>query len=285
VESQHIYKGIASLLVLLIIPVVLGILFFTIIHSSPSQKTSSLLDTYEKAKKDIANINQKTLEVSWEFDRESGTWQASGDTPDCPDPMVFASPVDLSLASGILYPGQLRGGDYKPHGGVRFDGLKNNSVDVYASMDAKLVEGSRHWALGEVQYALYFLNDCGIVYKLDHLKELTPKFTEIINAIPMGGENDSRTTQIRPSVLVEKGEQIATKVGFESDKNVFLDFGVYDLRKTNGVDYSSKNYYNIEQYGMYAICWLNFLPEPDKTLAKNLPGADGQSGKESDYCK
>lgn len=222
--------------------------------------------------------------VRWEFNNESKSWKAFGNPPACADPLVFPSPVDVHLASAILYPGQVRGGDYKPHGGFRFDGLDSNMVDVYAPMDATLVEAAQHPSLGEYQYVLYFANDCGIMYKLDHLRELTPKFEEIMSKIPMGGENDTRTTKVEPTVFTAKGEHIATKVGLESDHNVFFDFGVYDLRKTNGVDYTGSNYYNIEQYGGHAICWLDNLEEPAQSIVKNLPGADGKNGKKSDYC-
>ncbi len=184
-----------------------------------------------------------------------------------------------------MYPGQIRGGDYKPHGGVRFDKLPNNFVGVYAPMDANLYQAARHLESGEMQYSLYFINDCGIMYKLDHLRELTDKFENILGPIPTGAEGDSRTTMISPPVFISAGEHVATKVGIERSKNVFYDFGVYDLRRTNGVDYSVKNYYNIEQFGMHGICWLDYLEEQDKSLAKSLPGADGKSGKQSDYCK
>ena len=224
-------------------------------------------------------------DVAWVFDNNTKVWQVNGTPPECPEPLIFPSPADVSLASGTLYPGQERGGDYKPHGGFRFDKLENNLVDIYAPMDANLIEAARHPTGNESQYVLYFLNDCGIIYKLDHLRILTPKFEQILNNIPMGGENDTRTTKVRPSVFTKKGELIATKVGLESTKNVFFDFGVYDLRQSNGVDYTSHDYFNIEQYGAHAICWLDNLQEPDKTIVENLPGADGQNGKKSDYCK
>lgn len=122
----------------------------------------------------------------WTFDGES--WQVSGTPPNCPEPLVFPAPVDVNLVSGILYPGQERGNDYKPHGGFRFDNRTNNEIDVYAPMDGNLFKAARHLEYGEAQYSLYFINDCGIMYKLDHLRELTAKFKEILNNIPMGGE-------------------------------------------------------------------------------------------------
>ena len=263
-------KGFSFIIVLLILVGTATAAFFIFKPPKPTNNNPGQL--------------QDNTQISWEFDINSKSWKAYGDPPDCREPLVFPSPVDIKLASGILYPGQTRSGDYKPHGGFRFDALENNLVDVYAPMDANLIEAARHPTSGETQYVLYFLDDCGIIYKLDHLRELTPKFDEILNKIPMGGENDTRTTRIRPAVFTKKGEHIATKVGLESNRNVFVDFGVYDLRKTNNVNYTSHEYYNIEQYGAHAICWLDNLEETDKKIAKSLPGADGQNGKKSDYC-
>lgn len=224
--------------------------------------------------------------AEWRYDSTNG-WSSVGDVPACPDPFVFDAPVDVSLASGMLYPGQIRGTDYKPHGGFRFDNLSTNEVDVYAPFDARLVKAARHLQDGEVQYSLYFIHDCGVMYKLDHLRELTPMFEEIIESIPMGGEGDSRTTQIDPSVLVREGEHVATKVGFESSRNIFFDFGLYDLRQKNGVDYTDSfraSQPSLGEYGEYGVCFFDYLTEPDRSVVWDLP-AGGLEGKVSDYCK
>lgn len=59
----------------------------------------------------IRNIDSTTREVSqssqnnisWTFDGKS--WQVNGNPPNCESPLKFPPPVDLSLVSGILYPG------------------------------------------------------------------------------------------------------------------------------------------------------------------------------------
>lgn len=231
--------------------------------------------------------------VRWNFDYQNQTWKSNGNPPHCPEPLKLPAPVDVNLASSILYPGQIRGGDYKPHGGFRFDNHTDNQINVYAPLDGSLFKAARHLESGEVQYSLYFMNDCGLMYKLDHLRELTARFEETLNKIPMGGEGDSRTTEIRPAVFVAKGEHIATKVGFENfpgghkDKNVFVDFGLYDLRKQNSVLYDAAfraKHSNISEYGTHALCWFDYLKEPERTIVKNLP-AGGMEGKTSDYCR
>ena len=233
------------------------------------------------------NITQDE-KIEWYFDMESNEWKVIGTPPVCPEPLVFPSPSNLSLASSILYPGQIRGEDYKPHGGIRFDGLEKNMVDVYAPMDGNLFKAARHLESDEVQYSLYFINNCGIMYKLDHLKELTNKFNDIMEKIPMKGSGDTRTTQVVPVVFVEKGEHIATKVGFEANKNIFFDFGVYDLRKTNGIIYDSEfraKHNGLDEFGTHSLCWHDYLEGEGKNIARSLPGGDGIQGKTSDYCK
>ena len=269
--------------IIFIVIIILGVGSFFIFGD---KETESVLEN------DMGNDSAQTgelAEVVWMFDQESREWRVSGMPPECPEPLIFPSPGDASLASGILYPGQIRGGDYKPHGGIRFDNLENNEVDVYAPMNGSLFKAARHLESGEVQYSLYFINDCGIMYKLDHLRELTEKFEVILSTIPMGAEGDSRTTEIIPNVFVEKGEHVATKIGFENfegSRNIFFDFGVYDLRGKNGVSYDSEfraQYPSIDEYGTYAICWFDYLEEEDKQIVKSLP-ATGIEGKTSDYC-
>ena len=48
---------------------------------------------------------------------------------DCPEKLLFDTPVDLNLVTSILYPGQIRANYFKPHGGFRFDGLGDNQQD------------------------------------------------------------------------------------------------------------------------------------------------------------
>lgn len=240
----------------------------------------------------LQNNSSKSSNVSWDFDYGgTNTWKVSGNPPACSDPLVIDPPVDVNLASGILYPGQYRGGDYKPHGGFGFDNSGTNEVSVTAPIDGYLVSASGYLERGEVQYLLFFINDCGIMYKLDHLLTLAPKFAEIMGKIPTGEEGDSRTTRIDPKVFVAKGEVIATEIGFrnfEGRKNIGVDFGLYDLRTTNEAsknsDYRNKHK-GEEQQGFTALCWLDNLTEPSKSIVKNLPAADGESGKTSDYCK
>jgi hypothetical protein len=228
-----------------------------------------------------------TEDVDWQFDGQK--WQAVGKPPICPDPLTFKkSPVKVSLASSILYPGQYRGGDYKPHGGFRFDNKKNEDVQVVAPMDARLVSGSRYIEAGEVQYLLFFVNNCGIAYRFDHLLTLSPRMQKLAEALPQPKAGDSRTTRLTP-VEVKAGEVIATAVGFKNSGNVSLDFGVYDLRKPNEAsqvpDFAKAHAKEMEQ-AFYGLCWFDLLPAADAKAVKALPGSgSGFGGDISDYCK
>lgn len=230
-------------------------------------------------------------DVSWMFDYNTKVWQVSGTPPDCPEPLGLLSPIDVSLASAVLYPGQERGGDYKPHGGFRFDNRDTNDIELRAIMDGYVLKASRYDDEGETQNFMFYVNDCGIMVMHDHFFSLSPKLKALFDKLPVNKDGDSRTTFIEPKVYIKKGELLASEVGyknFKGSKNIFVDFGLYDLRKTNGIVYSSAfraDNPSIDEYGAYALCWLDYLKQPDKSIIMSLPGADGKSGKSSDYCK
>src|SRR3989338_1317641 len=230
-------------------------------------------------------------DINWMFDYDMKTWRVSGIPPTCPEPLYLPSPVNINLASGILYPGQERGGDYKPHGGFRFDNRDTNDIEVRAIMDGIILKASKYLEAGEEQVLLFYVNDCGVMVMHDHILTLSPKLKTALDNVPLGKEGDSRTTNIKSKVYIKKGEVLATEVGsrnFNGRKNIGIDFGLYDIRKTNGVVYGSNfrtRFPMIDEYGTHAVCWLDYLEQADKSVAKSIPGADGKSGTSSDYCK
>jgi hypothetical protein len=221
----------------------------------------------------------------------------------CPDPFIFKMPIDLSKVSSILYPGQIRGGDYKAHGGFRFDGSRPNQITVTAPYDAKIIAGARYPLNGEVQYTFDFEHPCGVRYRFGHLLTLTPKFQAIAEKFPMPQGVDSRTTEVNPPVEIKQGEIIATAVGLNrggpevfGGLNTFVDWGVYDYRQQNKAsqdpnwekahiseDPDWRQYYNSDTY-KYAVCWFEWISEEDRKKVLTFPSADGEHGKESDYC-
>ncbi len=202
------------------------------------------------------------------------SWESKG-APECPEPLILQTPVDINKVTSILYPGQERGGDFKPHGGFRFDSSKNDEIEVNVPMDAVVSDGSRYIEQGEVQYLFDFQTPCGIRYRFDHLLVLTPKFAKIGEGLPQPKEGDSRTTHLNPEVSVIQGEVIATAVGLIGSSNVFVDFGVYDMRGKGKFQNPRDS----------AICWFDLLPPEDAAKVKTLPPADSVSGAKSAYCK
>lgn len=228
--------------------------------------------------------NSGNTDISWELTSE-GSYRASSTPPTCPSPLVLESPTDLAKVVSILYPGQARGGNYKPHGGFRFtDGA--NEIEVTAPMDAAVVEGGRYLVNGEIQYVFDFVNSCGIKYRLGHLRTLSETFTKIADQFPQAQEMDSRTTQINPPVKIKAGDIIATAVGLISEGNAFFDFGVYDLRQTNE---ASKNptfqtaHVDDQDQAWHALCWFDLLSAENEAKVRSLPATS--PGSESDYCK
>ena len=208
----------------------------------------------------------------------------SGSTPtsSCPTPLI-QTPVDLSKVTSILYPGQERGGNYKAHGGFGFENATDNLVTVKIPLNGKVKRVVRYREMGEIQYLFEFEGDCGVSFRFDHLRKLTPKFEAIVNAFPI--KEDTRTDLVSPPVAVKVGEVIATEVGFLN--NVSVDFGVYDMRQKNEASKdpvwaSAHSQYPADSYG---ICWLNSLPQADSAVVNLLPGRDGKFEKKSDYCK
>jgi len=218
--------------------------------------------------------------VRWDYVNNT-VWVYSRTPPECPE-LIFGSPVDINKVTSILYPGQYRGTDYKPHGGFRLDGQGNN-IEVRAPFDGYVIDGVRYIENGDIQYMFDIVNECGVMYRFDHFFELSPDIQALAETLPQPKKDDTRTTRIEP-FFVKKGDTLATKIG--ETGNVFFDWGVYDLRKENE---ASKNpSYRAEHedesgHAFHGICWLDYLPEPDRTVVKNMPGS-GAEGKTSDYC-
>ena len=242
------------------------------IESPGSVGTKKIIDTASPAK--------------WSHDGK--VWKANGTPLACPDPLTIATPVDISLATAILYPGQTRGTDYKPHGGFIFNGSINSDITVKVPIDAQLDKGSRYIEQGETQYYFVFIAPCGLMYKFDHLLTLSSQFQAYADKLPEAKPDDSRTTKFAPAIYVKKDDVVAPAVGFKNTKNVSVDFGVYDIRQPNAVSKTAdwqQKHPNDNEFGAYGICWLDILSSKDAATAKALPGGDGVMGKTSDYCK
>ncbi|MBS3051207.1 MAG: hypothetical protein J4400_03580 [Candidatus Aenigmarchaeota archaeon] len=225
------------------------------------------------------NQPQEPKVVIW-HNMENGAWVPRGNPPDCPE-LVFQSPVDLSIVSSIIYPGQVRSGDFKPHGGFRTDDV-SGPVEVTAPMAGYIWNAAKFTDEFGLHYTFDIQHPCGIMYRLGHLNAVPEKLDAIFNETK--GFRDSRTFLVDPPVFVELGETIATDIQHRAG----FDWGVYDLRKENAASQDPvfrEAHKDEMSQAYYALCWLNMLPPEQESIVKSLPATDGISGKNSDYCK
>lgn len=201
---------------------------------------------------------------------------------------MMKSPVDISKATSVLYPGQVRGGNYKPHGGFRFDSANNNEVEVVAPIDGFIVKGGHYLTNGEIQYTFDVMNNCGVMYRVGHLRSIPDNLKNLTASWPAAQEGDSRTNPVNPAIYIKTGETLASQVGIIKDKNTFVDWGVYDYRSQNEASKSAayqQAHQQDKELSWHAVCWFDWLPSADAATIKTLPSADPASGKTSDYCK
>lgn len=215
-------------------------------------------------------------------------WQAFGGAPPaCPNPLRLSLPVELAKVTSILYPGQFRGGVYKPHGGFRLDGTPNDAVQVRLPLAGSIVRGARYLAEGEVQYTFDVVHPCGIMFRVGHLASLPKDMQAVANRWPAPSE-DSRTSWVDPPLAVPQGHLVGTAVGIRATANTFFDLGVYDLRRTNARSQDASwraAHAGDRELGWHALCWLELLAPADRTRALALPPGDPTSGRSSDFCK
>ena len=230
-----------------------------------------------------------TERLDWHYNDRTYLWEPPlfKKVASCPSPLLRMSPFDTDLATGILYPGQYRGTDYKPHGGV---GFIRNEIDVKLPLDAHLIGGAQYTEQGDLQYILDFQNDCGIRFRFDHLLTLSPEFQKIADTLPPPKPSDTRGVRLKSDIL-PTGTVVATAVGVPSMQNSGVDFGLYDMRTQNAIakniQWRSLHADELE-HAAYAVCWFTLLPERDAT---NISKLEQQYGKDypveravSDYC-
>lgn len=223
--------------------------------------------------------------VSWQH---SDKWAAIGTPPTCAQPFSIQSPVDLSLATSILYPGQSRGGNYKPHGGFRFDTSASTDIVVRAPFDGKLVNGARYIENGHLQYLFTFIHPCGFAYRFDHLAALSSTMATQAAKLPAAEVDNTQTMLFPDPITVKAGDIIATAVGYAGTTNTSVDFGLYDLRQTNPISSNAEwaaAHSGIKEYGWHGVCWFDHLSSADEAIVRGLPPADQNSGAASDYCQ
>lgn len=290
-KLSHTQKGFAHILLVLLVVLVLGAIGFVgyrvMQNSDKDDMANKTAATQSDTDADTSTIPEY---IEWSYNGDS--WMALNEgkpAPACSEPLTIKSPMDVSKATDKLYPGQVRGGDFKPHGGLGSDTATDNKIDVLMPYSAYLYRGAKYQEQGETQYLLDFIAPCGIMVRLDHLKTLSSELQSLTKELPLGGESDSRTTKFTNHSLLKQGTVVAKEVGFESPLNVFFDLGVYDLRSQNEASKDPafanepKRKADKEQ-SYYSVCWFDLLEGEEKTAISSLP-ARGSEGTTSDYCK
>lgn len=201
----------------------------------------------------------------------------------CEEPLDLLTPVDMSIVTSALWPGQSRGG-YKGHGGFRFDSTPGSGITVRAPISAHLVQAVKYLEGTEEQILLFFSAPCGFFYRFDHVSGLSAKVEEALKVITGPVTTDSRTTFMNPPLWVVQGEVVGTSVGIPPS-NIFVDFGLYDVRQPNNVVPNpawADSFAQDKEFGHYGVCFFDYLPGNDGDKMRSLQ--TGKEGPTSDYC-
>lgn len=242
---------------------------------------------WSKQKSNGSTASNDNGYVAWSFN--GSNWQPDGKAPVCEEPLAITAPIDVSKATSVLYPGQLRSGNYKAHGGIGVDNATTNNLDVTALRNAYLYRGSRYIEQGATQYLFDFVDPCGIMYRYDHLATLSPQFQTYADQLPAAKPDQSQTTVFNEHPYIKQGTLIATAVGYSQPVNAFFDVGVYDLRNPNAASKtalfaSDRQRQQAKELSHFAVCWFDLLQGTDKTTVAGLPPRNAAENS-SDFCQ
>jgi hypothetical protein len=272
--------GGLELLIVSFVVIVLAAIAFAIFKQDDTKGTTVESGSTQTS----AKTNDLASPVVWTFNEKSGKYDHSGNAPECLNPIFSRSPVDTTKAQAVLYPGQYRGGNYKPHGGLSFAAKE---AEVVMPMDGSITGLVRYIEADEVQYKLSFTSPCGVVFYFDHLFTLAPQFQEIAETTPEPKVDDTRAMPLSKPIPFKIGDVIATEVGHPKTANYGMDFGVLDLREPNSISRNStwsEIHDTFRSSEWFGICWFDELPSADAARVKALPARDQKSGVRSDYC-
>lgn len=284
-KSQKGFSVVEILIVIVALGLI-GAIGWKVMSRSKDKTNNEVGSTQSPSTESSEQVSDDQQQLIWQ-QGENG-WRSMETPPECPAQPIMKMPADISKVTGILYPGQTRGGNYKPHGGFRFDNTANDKVTVTAPIDGFIVRGGQYLADGEIQYTFDVMNNCGVMYRVGHFRALPDNLQKIADTWPAAVEGDSRTQQVNPAIFVKQGTVLATSVGIVESQNTFFDWGVYDYRQENAASQSSAYqtaHAQEKELAWHAVCWFDWLPSNDAAKVKSLPPGDPTSGKTSDYCK
>jgi len=256
-------------------------------------QTTPLMPTATNQSDTPATSNTQAVIVTWMWngiDKYDPT-PPGVVVPECVDVGWQAPLRDFALVEGRLEPGQIRGGNYKAHGGFR---MKQSEVDVLSAINGAItsVAAYRENATdapesGEVQYLIDIQHPCGMQVRYDHLKVLSAPMQQLFadNGVRVGA--DSRTTFIRPPMPIQAGDVIATAIGMtETVANYSFDFGAYDLRAPQPSKRSTEELLAMGPdgvLGQFGMCWYDLFGPEQARAIRAIPLGGLERG--SDYCE
>lgn len=284
-QKQNGFAHIGLFIIVVFVIVVIGFIAWRVFGANKNTNQTPYT-TGTPTPEETASASSPAPQLMWQ--QGEGGWRSTQTPPACPEQPMMHMPADISKVTAVLYPGQTRGGNYKPHGGFRFDGTANNKVKVTAPTDGFIVRGGNYIAEGEIQYTFDIMHNCGVMYRVGHFRELPDNLKKIADTWPAPKEGDSRTEQVNPAVYVKRGEVLATSVGIVGAQNTFFDWGVYDYRQQNSASQSTayqQAHIQDKELSWHAVCWFDWLPAADSEKLTALPAGDPTSGKNSDYCQ
>ena len=217
--------------------------------------------------------------VVWR-DSGAGTYFASnGTAPKC-DAISWTFPIpDISALTGMLYPGQLRGGRYKAHGGFK---ASSHDVQVISPITGYITSGATYREMGEIQHMIEIQHPCGIAVRFDHLFTLSSSVKQLFDK-SVAVRDDSRGTFFDPPIPINAGDVVATTTGFVAANNTNFDFGAYDFRT---IQKSNRPPADLAQFGpdgtlgKYGLCVLSIFGSTIEARLRALPTVSSVS----DFC-
>ena len=235
--------------------------------------------------------NSTSTVVLWNNDGNGG-WSASGKAPTCTG-VVWSLFVDsLTGVQAVLDPGQVRGGRYKAHGGLR---LAESDVVVRSPIDGYIVSAAAYRETatgspgpdGELQYLVDIQNPCGLAVRFDHLRVLDPSVARALSTVAV--RDDSQTTRLIPPIRISRGQVLATSVGHVTTSfNPSFDFGAYDYRARQ---YNRRSENELRAFGpdgllgLHALCWQDLFGAATSAALRAIPRTTTEASQGSDVCR
>ena len=224
---------------------------------------------------------------------ETGEWSPSSTPPNCGplEDMFNVLPIDIAVIDEFTPPGRPGGNGsyYISHGHLRSHNTPHDQITVkFPAEGFSLYAVNRRlenysvdeetFSTNEEQIKLEFHHPCGIKIMIDHIAQITDRWSEIIKNVPVLLDDSRGTFMPDGQYFVESGEVLGYAIGHST--NTYLDFGVYDLRRKNDLsEMLERDFNEYAATAVHGICWVDlFGSETQKLL-------EGKAVSSSDFCE